>query len=290
MRKKGKKEIIITDIVDEIQERIREGEKPDLAKYIKQYPEYSRDIERAVKDEMTWNSRFSKVKTKVALKTKDSDKEVAWNQFNERLSQLESTSNKSFGHKKSKGIPEKIFSFLSGMIHPLPIPVRIAMPALITAIVLVVVFSTKTKTLSDLADIQKIPYIPTITKSVSETDRLFQESMTHYNNGDYSEAIDWLLVLTDKDPTHVEYIYYLGLCYLLHNHPDESIKYFNRIIVKENSPYYEKSLWYLGNGYLLKEDADKALEIFRKINELESVYSWDAEEMVIKIEKLINKS
>lgn len=177
-------------------------------------------------------------------------------------------------------------------IGRIPFPVRIAIPATATAIVLLLFLLRPAAQLSDFAHIEPVPYRSLQVKSgaaISDAERLFEEGMRSYVQKDYSNAIAKLALAVRQDSTNASFHFYLGLCYLLSESIDPAIAHFQRAIALGGNSVLEKAYWYLGNAWLLKGERVRALEAFRRVLEMEGDYEWEAEEMIGKIEKLSRK-
>lgn len=159
----------------------------------------------------------------------------------------------------------KLVSSSWELVVPVPKVVRIGLPSAMVVLVAILLFLTPSEEYSDLARIEIVPYIPISVKGATETETSFDEGMSFYNEGKYSEAIEKLESVLEKKPGRVNTRLYLGLCYLLNNNVDKAIEHLTRAIELGGNSLLEICHWYLGNAYLLKEDGEKALEEFKKV-------------------------
>lgn len=188
-------------------------------------------------------------------------------------------------------LKEKLSDFISGIansIAPLPRPIRIAVPVIAVVILIFILRPTDAK-YSALARIEPLYYQPIESRgeeSLSETERLFQQGMAFYQQGEFQSAINKLLLVIKTQPDDVNANFYVGLCYLLTKKPDRAIIFMQKVIELNGEFLFEKCYWYLGNAYLLKNDRKKALEMFEKVVGMEGDFEWEAKGMIKKISKI----
>lgn len=182
---------------------------------------------------------------------------------------------------------------LGMLVKPFPIPARLVIVGVAIAIVLVVLLIPSETKYSHLARIEPLYYQPIEARGAenfSETEKLFQQGMAFYQQGDYGSAINKLLLVIKKQPEDASTNFYLGLSYLLIKKPDRAIFYLEKVIELNGEFLFEKCYWYLGNAYLLKEDRKKAMEMFEKIVTIEGDYEWEARDIFLKIKNLKGKN
>jgi len=187
---------------------------------------------------------------------------------------------------------KKLNSFITGLervVQPIPVPLRVAIPILIIAVILIVSIPTTPNKYAALARIEPLYYQPIESRgeeSLSETEKLFQQGMAFYQQGEYQSAINKLLLVIKKQPGDVNANFYVGLCYLLTKKSKKAIFHLQKVIELNGEFLFEKCYWYLGNAYLLKNDGKKALEMFEKVVAMEGDFEWEAREMIVKISKI----
>jgi len=181
---------------------------------------------------------------------------------------------------------------LGALVKPIPIPARLTIVGVAATITLMLFIIPAGKKYSHLARVEPLYYQPIESRgevSLSEAERLFQQGMAFYQQGDYRSAINKLLLVIKQQPDNVNANFYLGLCYLLIKKPDRAIFHLQKVIELNAKFLYEKCYWYLGNAYLLKNDRKKALEMFDKVVAMEGDYEWEAREMIDDIKEISNR-
>jgi tetratricopeptide (TPR) repeat protein len=191
-------------------------------------------------------------------------------------------------------LKENLSGFINGLgnfVAPIPKPIRLAIPIVIAALIMIFIIQTPEAKYAALARIEPLYYQSIESRgeeSLSENERLFQQGMAFYQQGKYGPAINKLLLVIKKQPEDVNVNFYVGLCYLLIKNPDRAIFYLQKVIELNGEFLFEKCYWYLGNAYLLKNDRKKALKMFEKVVAMEGDYEWEAKEMIERIEKIVN--
>lgn len=185
----------------------------------------------------------------------------------------------------------RLSDFIDGLgnfIAPIPLPIKVAVPV-IAVLILIFMLRTPGAKYASLARIEPLYYQPIEARgeeSLSESEKLFQQGMAFYQQGDYHSAINKLLLVIKSQPEDASASFYLGLCYLLINKPDRTIFHLQKVIELNGEFLFEKCYWYLGNAYLLKNNGKRALEMFEKVVAMEGDFEWEAREMIEKIKKL----
>ena len=182
-----------------------------------------------------------------------------------------------------------IMKGFSDIFESIPAPIKIVIPAAISVIILIFTLRAPEAKYAALARIEPLYYQPIEIRgeeSLSETEKLFQQGITFYQQGEYRVAINKLLLVIKKQPEDVNANFYLGLSYLLIKKPDQAIFHLQKVIELNGEFLFEKCYWYLGNAYLLKNDGKTALEIFERVAAMEGDFEWESREM---IEKISNK-
>jgi TolA-binding protein len=181
---------------------------------------------------------------------------------------------------------------LSNYIPPIPKPIRITIPVIIAVLILIFVLRTPEAKYAALARIEPLYYQSIESRgeeTLSETEKLFQQGMAFYQQGDYDSAINKLLLVIKNLPEDVNANFYVGLCYLLMKKTDRAIFHLQKVIEMKGEFLFEKCYWYLGNAYLLKNDGKQALKMFDKAVAMEGDFEWEAMEMIVDIKEISNK-
>lgn len=331
------KEDIITELLDDFLIKERTGGNPSIDEYVKKYPEYASDIKKVFKEEIDWMLKFENLAEVTKVNISEIELDTAWNSFYtqllivkygkwlsrfliiKRTTRLLTT---NFFEKSkvilktinitSHEIANTFVRVMSNLVFPIPKTVKVFIPSIVVAILILFLFSSSPSKYTNLAIIEKDPFIPILIKGFSESDKLLKEGMNFYKNGKYFEAIELLESYLDKDPEFesADVHFYLGLCYistdriareklpnsilykkfnkfyyLLNNNINDAIEHFNKAIELGDISLAGKYYWYLGNAYLLRGDEKNALEVFRKVVETEGDFVWKAEKIIQKIEK-----
>ena len=181
---------------------------------------------------------------------------------------------------------------LSNIFEPIPAPIKVAIPIMITTVILIFALKTPEAKYAALAQIEPLYYQPIEVRgeeSLSEIEKLFQQGIAFYQQADYDSAINKLLLVIKSQPEDINANFYVGLCYLLLKKPDQAIVHLQKVIELKGEFLFEKCYWYLGNAYLLKNDRKKALEIFEKVVAMEGDFEWEAREMIVDINEISDR-
>jgi TolA-binding protein len=104
-----------------------------------------------------------------------------------------------------------------------------------------------------------------------------------YSNRDYARAIPKLRSAGETQPDSAERRFYLGICYLLTNHPTEGVKELQAVAAAGDSPYTERSRFYLAKGLLSQRDVRGAAEELRKVVEMHGALEREAGVLLAQI-------
>lgn len=218
--------------------------------------------------------------------------------FNKYRTQPDSISITVDKKIEQRSLWEKLKNSLSNFIDrsgnfiaPIPRPIRFAVPV-IAALILIFILRPTDAKYAALAQIEPLFYQPIESRgeeSLSETEKLFQQGMAFYQQGDYDSAINKLLLVIKKQPEDVNANFYIGLCYLLIKNPDRAIFHLQKVIELNGDFLLEKCYWYLGNAYLLKNDGKKAVKMFEKVVAMEGDFEWEARGMIVDIKEISNR-
>ena len=173
--------------------------------------------------------------------------------------------------------------------------VKILIPATISLLFIVILLLPKQQDYADLAVIEKAPYQTLAFKGpieISPEQKLFERGMESYQRDDYASAIQELSAYVEQEPKNIYGQFYLGVCLLLQDNTEESIKHFElatRLSQQEdNESFLERSYWYLGNAYLKLGDMKNAQMVFKTVTKLQGKFTEKANEQISKIETFMN--
>lgn len=171
--------------------------------------------------------------------------------------------------------------------------IKILAPIVVVALIILLILPRHPDNFSDLAVIEKAPYLALKFKGTVETtpsQKLFLEGMKFYEQDNFAEAIQRLSTFLKHEPNNAFGHFYLGVSLLLQDEIKDGIEHLGIAsdLSKEqdNKLLLEKCYWNLGNAYLKVNDADNALRIFRLIIELQGDFISQAEKQIKKIEKI----
>jgi hypothetical protein len=121
---------------------------------------------------------------------------------------------------------------------------------------------------AELAKFDLPRYEPTAFRgSQTPAMQAFQSGMRHYLQGAFVEAAKDLTLATQKDPTHVGALFFLGVCRLLAGDTRSGIESLRRVDAMGLTPYQEEARYYLAKGLLRSGDAEAAGSVLASIVE-----------------------
>ena len=172
--------------------------------------------------------------------------------------------------------------------------IRILVPAIATALLLIIFVTPLKKTFSDLAIVENASYLAQkvggFGDKLSSTEYLFDQGVKYYNEKKYQQAIEKLKVFVKRKKKNAYGHFYLGTSYLLTDEYKIGIKHLESasgLCQKEGKEILlEKCYWHLGNAYLKISEVEKALKEFRNVIVIGGDFKDDAVNQVSKIEKL----
>lgn len=162
--------------------------------------------------------------------------------------------------------------------------------AVVGVFIIAVILTPLPEKYQEMAAIEPIEYQPfrVMLKGLQEEIRwqdLFDEGMDFYAVGNYSKAIDRLAKAYELNSTESEITFYLGLCFLMENAPDSTIKYLTLAKDAENAYLPEATHWYLGNAYLLQENVRLAEVELQKVLTFKGNYFQQAQVVLTEIDQ-----
>ena len=140
-----------------------------------------------------------------------------------------------------------------------------------------------------LADIKPYPFLLTGLRSgATEGERLFQEGMRFYTDGEYTQSALFLEKAVALNPGKVLTYFFLGVSLLMEDNTGRAIRYLEKATVAQ--PDSEIFHWYLGQAYLKKGDGEKARKTLERVRDLDGDYRIRAEALIRKIEEIGNEA
>jgi tetratricopeptide (TPR) repeat protein len=122
--------------------------------------------------------------------------------------------------------------------------------------------------IAELSAVEPPPYTArTLRSTASRAERLFEEAMTLYEQGDYAAAIPGLEAAASADPESRQVLFYLGACYLLADQPQPAAEALGRLVDLGPSLYLERGRFLRAQALLRMGDLSAAR------TELEAVVS-----------------
>jgi TolA-binding protein len=112
---------------------------------------------------------------------------------------------------------------------------------------------------------------------------LFQQAMNAYIDGRYHAASGHLTGALKFEPSAADVNFYLGICRILDNHPEESIPALQIAIAAGNSPYLQSAHYYLGKAYVQEMNLEGAEAEFRAAAGLTGSLSTDAKALLARV-------
>ena len=170
--------------------------------------------------------------------------------------------------------------------------IKILVPAAATILLAIILLIPSSKQYSDLAILEKAPYISFRLKGpveLTNTQEIFDDAMRLYVQDNYREAIPKLLDFSEREPDSASGYFYLGVCLLITNETERGIEKLE-ISAKlcqeqEFLILEERCYWYLGNAYLKINNVEESLIFFRKTIKLELNFEQDAREQIARIDE-----
>ncbi|MEI0526614.1 tetratricopeptide repeat protein [Brachyspira murdochii] len=127
------------------------------------------------------------------------------------------------------------------------------------------------KNILDITDVDD-----TILNSYNEenTNDLFEQGKSYYNNGNYKEAIKCLNKAVELNPNDANNWHWLGISYHENEEYSEAIRCLNKAV--ELNPNNEYNWYWLGNSYYKNEEYSEAIRCLNKAVELNpnNEYNW----------------
>ncbi len=182
---------------------------------------------------------------------------------------------------------------LLGWKHPI---VKIAVPVVVTAFVLLFIFLQPPKEFTDLAILEKSPYESIRLmgpQELSDAEKILKSALEFYEKDDYTDAISQFHTFLEYEPDNPYAHFYLGVSLHLTGQLASSSEHLI-IAVQFSSEQgdnllLEKSYWHLGNVYLKNNNEDNALQTFQKLVEMKGSFEEKAQSQINRIIDTRNK-
>jgi len=99
----------------------------------------------------------------------------------------------------------------------------------------------------------------------------FRLGMSYYNMADYSQALDWLLLCYEEEPSssiaHAS-LFFIGRAYTNLDNFSKAVSYYNMLLSEfPSSSYADDALYRMGRIYSVDDNAGKAIESFNRVFE-----------------------
>jgi hypothetical protein len=112
---------------------------------------------------------------------------------------------------------------------------------------------------------------------------LFQQGMNAYIDARYHDASGYLTSALKYEPSAADVNFYLGVCRILDDHPQESVPALKIAIAAGNSPYLQSAHYYLGKAYVQGMNLEGAETEFREAAKLTGSLSTDAKALLARV-------
>jgi len=113
--------------------------------------------------------------------------------------------------------------------------------------------------LSVLARVEPPIYIPLVLRGPrDEAVEKFDAAMRRYAEGDFAGALPGLASAAGLNPQAANAVFFLAVCQLLTDRPEDAVEGFQRTIALGESPYLEEAHFYLAKTRLRQGDVAAA--------------------------------
>ena len=143
--------------------------------------------------------------------------------------------------------------------------------------------------LEQLAQVEQTPaYFQSTTRNAKKVEGRdsFRKGMEIYAEAKYKEAVPLLEGAAGKEPNHDAAVFYLGICYLMTDRIEESVRELAKLTTSISNPYCEESHWYLAKAYLKKDDLASARKELESVVTMNGVYVNEARKSLQLMEGL----
>ena len=133
-----------------------------------------------------------------------------------------------------------------------------------------------------LSDIKPYPYLfAGLRSGGSEGERLFQQGMRHYTDGEYDQSSRYLEKVVTIDSKSALAQFYLGICFLMMDKTGMAVQSLERAVAAQ--PDSEIFHWYLGQAFLKEGDGERARVEFEKVRDLNGDFQTRAKTLIRKM-------
>jgi tetratricopeptide (TPR) repeat protein len=113
--------------------------------------------------------------------------------------------------------------------------------------------------LAELTQVQPPPYRAAVLRGAADpATRRFRKAMEAYEKQQYAAAIPGLRKAAQLNPTAPDARFFLGICYLLDEHPKEAIEELERTVALGETPFLEAAHFYLAKAHLRENNLSGA--------------------------------
>jgi len=174
---------------------------------------------------------------------------------------------------------------------------RIFAPAMVMALLVLILIYPNSKQYSDLAILDNASYLTLkfrgIVNGFTPTDDLLHQGIKYYEQNNYTEAIPKLIAYVDRKDDDPYGHFYLGVSFLMADEFKKGIGHLKTAVnfcqKQGKEILLEKCYWYLGNAYLKINDVEKSTMEFQKVLSIKGQYEPDARKQMSRIEELRKK-
>jgi tetratricopeptide (TPR) repeat protein len=133
------------------------------------------------------------------------------------------------------------------------------------------------------------PYQPTPLRGGESLAADLADAMGHYRSEDYASAIAGLTTVVRRSPREPTARFFLGICYLLTDRPDEGVAELRRTIALGDTPYLEEARLYVARAHLQAGRIDDARNELSRVIDLRGDHEAAARELVREIERVVRR-
>jgi tetratricopeptide (TPR) repeat protein len=111
----------------------------------------------------------------------------------------------------------------------------------------------------------------------------FKLAILRYNESQYEESIKLLNQISINDNNYIAARYFIGLSCIEQNKHKAAILYFNEVMKNSKSIFYDNAAWYCAMCYLKNNNKTEAIIVLKRINNENSLYKNQAEEIINRL-------
>jgi len=142
-------------------------------------------------------------------------------------------------------------------------------------------------TLAELAQVQPPAYNVAVLRGAPDpATRRFRKAMEVYRKQQYRAAIPGLRQAAQLNPSAPDIRFFLGICYLLDEHPAEANEELQRTVALGETPYLEAAHFYLAKARLRENDLSGAKTELEKTIQLRGDREAEARRLLGQVETI----